>query len=162
MNAHIYIVTNLVNNKQYVGQTIIGNNKYGHGTLLQNAYKKYGKSNFTYEIISSKINSKNLLNYLEKFWIKQCNSIRPFGYNIEIGGQDTGYGLKHSEATKQKLKVLNLGKNHPFYGKKHSEESKQKIRESRIGKKHTDIAKANMKAAKRPLKQRDHLGRFIT
>ncbi len=147
MNAHIYLVTNVLNEKQYVGQTIIDKNKYGHGMALGRAYKKHGKEHFTYERICSGIDNFNLLNYLERFWIATFNTIRPNGYNIESGGQDMKSCKKHSEETKQRLSLINQGENHPFFGKKHSEETKQKIRSSMIGRKHTEQAKLNMRAA---------------
>ena len=161
MDAHIYLVTNGLNNMQYVGQTIDSKNKYGHGTLLNKAYKKHNKSNFTYEHICSEINNRNLLNYLERFWISTFNTIIPNGYNIESGGQDTGIGMKHSKDTKNKLSSINQGEKHPFFGKKHSEEVKQKIRNSMLGRKHTEKAKANMSIANRPIRERNDLGRFI-
>ena len=44
MQARVYLVTNNLNGKQYVGQTIT-NDRRGHGTLVTKAYKKYGKEN---------------------------------------------------------------------------------------------------------------------
>lgn len=37
-------------------------------------------------------------------------------------------GKKHTEAHKEKLRLLNIGEKNAFYGKTHSEESKQKMR----------------------------------
>ena len=65
MNAHIYLVTNNVNGKQYVGQTTIDSNKVGHGTIVTEVYKKYGRSKFTYDKIITNVNNRNTLNYLE-------------------------------------------------------------------------------------------------
>lgn len=147
MNAHIYCVTNLVNGKQYVGQTV-ENRKVGHGMAITMAYKKYGKEAFEYEKICTGIASRNTLNYLEKFWIATHNSIAPNGYNIEAGGTDKGIV---AESTKQKLREHNLGKvipidvrkkiseslkgdKNPFYGKTHSPEAMAKIMAANIGK----------------------------
>lgn len=147
MNAHIYCVTNLVNGKQYVGQTA-QNDKVGHGVAITRAYKKYGKEAFEYIKICSAITSRNTLNYLEKFWISVHNSIAPNGYNIEAGGTDKGVV---AESTKQKLRKHNLGKvvpmdvrkkiseslkgdKNPFYGKTHSPEVLAKISAANIGK----------------------------
>ena len=141
VNAHIYIVSNVLNEKQYVGQTTVDSNKYGHGLALQVAYDKYGKNNFTYERICSDINNRNTLNYLERFWIKVFNTIAPNGYNIEEGGSDKGIV---PESTKQKLREHNIGKvmplevrqkisnslkgeKNPFYGKSHTPEAVEKI-----------------------------------
>jgi group I intron endonuclease len=147
MNAHIYCVTNLVNGKQYVGQTV-ENRKVGHGMAITMAYKKYGKEAFEYEKICTGINDRNTLNYLERFWIATHNTIAPNGYNIEAGGTDKGIV---AESTKQKLREHNLGKvipidvrkkiseslkgdKNPFYGKTHSPEAMAKIMAANIGK----------------------------
>ena len=57
----IYKVTNIINNKIYIGQTIHSLNirksqhershEYGYKTAFSNAIKKYGKENFIWEII---------------------------------------------------------------------------------------------------------------
>ena len=55
MFGYIYKTTNKVNNKVYIGQhqaEIFEPDKYlGSGTLLRRAIKKYGKENFTVELI---------------------------------------------------------------------------------------------------------------
>ena len=147
INAHIYCVTNKVNGKQYVGQTV-ENRKVGHGMAITTAYKKYGKEAFEYERICTGIDNRSTLNYLERFWIATHNSIAPNGYNIEAGGTDKGIV---AESTKQKLREHNLGKvvsmdvrkkiseslkgdKNPFYGKTHSPEVLAKISAANIGK----------------------------
>ena len=45
MAGTIYLVTNNLNGKQYVGQTTVASEKRGHGTLVTAAYRKYGKEN---------------------------------------------------------------------------------------------------------------------
>jgi len=160
INAHIYCVTNNLNFKEYVGQTTVNRNKVGHGKAITEAYFKYGKENFSYDKICSSINSRNLLNYLEKFWIKTFDSIAPNGYNIELGGTDKG---EVSEQTKQKLRKANLGKvvsdstkqkisnslkgdKNPFYGKTHTIDNIEKIKEanSHSKKPHTTKSKQKM------------------
>ena len=147
MNAHIYCVTNLVNGKQYVGQTV-DNRKVGHGLAITDAYKKYGKEVFEYEKICTGVANRNTLNYLERFWIATHNTIAPNGYNIESGGTNKG---EVAESTKQKLRELNLGRvvpmdvrkkiseslkgsKNPFYGKTHSAEALAKISAANVGK----------------------------
>lgn len=149
MNAHIYLVTNTVSGKQYVGQTTVVTNKKGHGLALDKAYTKYGLNAFLYEKICSNINNRNTLNYLERFWIKAFNTLTPNGYNIEEGGSDKGVV---PESTREKLRKFNLGKvmpleirqkisnslkgeKNPFYGKTHSPEAIAKIVAGNVGKK---------------------------
>lgn len=146
MDGRIYLVSNTLNEKLYVGQTI-AKDRRGHGHLITKAYKAHGRDKFSYQIICSNIKNQNTLNYLERFWIKTYDSMYPNGYNLESGGN-------HG-----KSEYLN-GENHPFFGKKHSEETKQKIRASMMGRKHTSEAKANMKAAIRPVRERDNKGKF--
>lgn len=138
MNGVIYIVTNIINDRQYVGQSIVSGNKVGHGKLLTRAYEKYGKENFSYDLLSSDIQEKSLLNYLERFWICTMGSRIPNGYNIEHGGSDKD---KVSQETREKQRQNNLGKKLSEETKKkirshrHTEEQKMKIQKSRLGKK---------------------------
>lgn len=136
-NAHVYLVTNAINGKQYVGQTIKVDNTIGHGSAITDAYKKHGKRHFSYERICSDINDRNTLNYLERFWIKVFNTIAPNGYNIESGGSGHSNhnkgrspwnkGLKTPDNIKVKLSLAKLGKQSPRKGKIHTEESRLKI-----------------------------------
>ena len=149
MQAHIYIVTNQINGKQYVGQSTVERNKLGHGLALLKAYEAHGKKNFSYECICSKINNRNTLNCLEKFWIKVYGTVVPNGYNIEQGGSDKGEvseltrqklsaalkGKKPTEETRKRISIATKGENNPFYGKKHSEESLKKIGNASKGRK---------------------------
>lgn len=144
MAGTIYLVTNNLNGKQYVGQTIVAGNSVGHGKLMTRAYKKHGKENFNYEPICKYIENKNTLNFAEKFWIKVMNTRIPNGYNIEHGGSKVDkianetriilsakskgnkyrLGTKVSEATLIKLR-----------NKKASPETKAKISKSLFGRK---------------------------
>jgi len=121
MAGHIYLVTNTLNGKQYVGQSMIETNKVGHGRLMVKAYKKYSRSAFTYEKICSDINNRPTLNFIEKFWIKVMDCRVPNGYNVDAGGSlndaevyakvsASMKGKVTSEATKEKIRAGNLGK----------------------------------------------------
>lgn len=151
MNSHIYIVTNQINGKQYVGQTTVSKNKVGHGMALRDAYSKYGKSNFVYEVICNDINNRNTLNCLEKFWIATCGTVAPEGYNIELGGSDKGEvaqstrkkmsllfkGKPMKEETKRKIKESMLGEKNHFFGKTHTKDALEKIGNASVGRKKT-------------------------
>lgn len=117
MAGTIYLVTNTLNGKQYVGQTIVAGNDIGHGKLMTKAYAKHGKRNFTYELLCGNITTRPTLNFIERFWISVINSQVPNGYNIENGGSSKG---KTAESTKEKLRQIATG----F---KHTEETKRKI-----------------------------------
>ena len=93
--GYIYKITNNINHKIYIGQTINSierrfkqhlscarNNTSGH---LYFAMRKYGLENFTIEILE-KTNVTNL-NEREKYYITLFNSTDPkIGYNILNGG----------------------------------------------------------------------------
>ena len=162
MQAHVYLVTNSVNGKQYVGQTTNPSNKLGHGRVLLKAYKAHGKDNFSYERICSDINNRATLNYIERFWIQVMGSVAPNGYNIELGGSEGSTWTeerrrKHSMALKGHRgwrKGLNLPS--PNKGKVYPEEGKRKLSEAlkgRVspnwGKKASEETKAKMTASQK-------------
>lgn len=91
----IYIITNDVNDKVYIGQTVKSleerkNQHYssfisGTDTHLYNAMRKYGWDRFHFSKVAS-ASSLDELNALEKAYIEQFDSIRN-GYNMIPGGR---------------------------------------------------------------------------
>jgi len=89
----IYKITNLVNGKIYIGQTIRKNPKsrfYEHlsyskvnkfNMILPKAIAKYGKNNFTFEVLDKAFNQVEL-NLLEGVYISWFNTLVPNGYNL--------------------------------------------------------------------------------
>jgi group I intron endonuclease len=142
MLGRIYLVTNLLNGKQYVGQTITQHSRHGHGHALRVAYKKYGFKNFKYEVLTDCLNEKTL-DSLEKFWIQVFGTLAPNGYNLEMGGRWGKYvfhapqlGKPHTEETR--LKMSESQKKHwasldihPNKGRKASAETKAKMSEKK-------------------------------
>jgi len=95
----IYKITNLINGKIYIGQTIKNPkdrfirhiyeavNKKNKKSLVLNAIRKYGKDNFKFDIIKSGNFNRQLLDELEIHYIQLYNSTnRNIGYNILKGG----------------------------------------------------------------------------
>lgn len=119
--GYIYITTNLINNKKYIGQhksKTYDKNYYGSGKLLKRAIKKYGKQNFTNDVLEW-CYSRDELAEKEKYWIDFFNAVNDeLWYNILQGG----YGVQL------------FGNDNPFYGKHHTEETKKKISDSLKGK----------------------------
>ena len=118
---YIYKITNLMNNKIYVGQrktNIIPeeDNYFGSGKIIILAIKKHGIINFSKNIIEFCENWDEL-NKKEKYWIKELNSLHPNGYNLCEGGRGG----------------ISRGVNHPFFNKEHSEITKYKISEKLKG-----------------------------
>ena len=86
----IYKVTNKINNKIYIGQSVdiydrwIKHKAPGHSQCtFHTALDKYGLENFTWEIIEQCTQSE--LNEREKYWIQYYNSYE-CGYNETYGG----------------------------------------------------------------------------
>lgn len=89
----IYKITNKINNKVYIGQSKDIYDRwnahkyytYSTKTKLQNAFAKYGISNFIFEIIEE-CDIKDL-DAREKYWINYYHSYED-GYNMTMGGQE--------------------------------------------------------------------------
>jgi hypothetical protein len=81
----IYKITNLINNKIYIGKDVsCDKNYYGSGVFIKKAIIKYGKENFTKEIIDTCYNY-NELSVKEKYWIEFYKN-KQLLYNITEGG----------------------------------------------------------------------------
>jgi group I intron endonuclease len=115
----IYILTNQVNGKYYVGKTKLGNlRKYlsqkkwqarkGLRTQpLLMAMRKYGFENFLPEILSTTSTHEKLCE-LEKLWIMLLDCRNPkIGYNVMAGGEHL-YRKPIAEETRQKLRISAL------------------------------------------------------
>lgn len=96
--GYIYKITNTLNNKIYIGQTIKSvekrfqqhknnsNKPYFSQIVLYKAFNKYGIENFICEEIEQVEN--NLLDEREKYWIEYYDSFFN-GYNSTLGGRAT-------------------------------------------------------------------------
>lgn len=123
----IYKITNLIDGKVYIGQTVNYNkrkkrhlsslkNGNHHNEHLQRAFDKHGEDSFKIELIK-KCNIEEL-DKLERYYIKEldaCNHDK--GYNMMYGGQ------RYRNFTKEvRLKMSEAGK-----GRKFTYEHKKKI-----------------------------------
>ena len=144
MYGYIYLTTNTVNNKKYIGQHKgeFTTEYLGSGKVLKQALSKYGKENFTVIMLDT-ANSKEELDSLEKKYIEEYNALYEDGfYNIHEGG--TGGNTKHGysfeeynnniskESKSHKGNKFGVNKskdkdNNSMYNKHHSELSKLKI-----------------------------------
>jgi hypothetical protein len=113
MYGYVYLTTNLINGKKYIGlhkSNKFDESYYGSGKLLKRALVKYGKENFTIEIL------------------QQCDSYDEL-ILAELHHIDR-HNAKHSD---RYYNIMNtpqpilFGNDNGFYGKTHSEESKRKM-----------------------------------
>jgi hypothetical protein len=96
MRYIIYKITNQINEKYYIGRhaTKNVNDSYmGSGIGIINAIKKYGKENFTKEIIAE-TDSRDALWELEKEIVNKDVVKDPMSYNNAYGGKHYLHGLK--------------------------------------------------------------------
>ena len=139
----IYLRTNKINGKKYIGQVTTKRfkarqNKWNNlnlpyaGNVINNARKKYGIESFGFEILKECEDEE--LNKWEMYYIKELNTKVPYGYNMTDGGDGTS-GCTVSEETKRKISEANKGKTTWLKGKHHSEETKQKISKGKKGNK---------------------------
>lgn len=166
----IYIITNLINNKYYVGssKSVLNRlswhkshlkSKTHHNEHLQKAYNKYGENSFTFELLEEYKNEKVLFS-LENWWCNMLNTYnREYGYNIQpinpegipslseetkLKISKSNKGRKHSDDTKQKIGLTKLGNTY-FKDKSHSVETKNKLREINLGKTHSNETKEKIR-----------------
>lgn len=131
----IYVTTNMINDKKYIGQKIfnkIWNNYLGSGVYFLKAIKKYGRENFNREIIAIAY-SKEELDNLEIEFIRNHNAVESDDYYNLVSGGGTTTGLRMSEEARKKISERTKGENHPLYGTHCSEETKKKISEANKG-----------------------------
>ena len=106
---HIYKITNLVNNKIYIGQTIQKNPKmrwYGHqadarggkNTHLYNSMRKYGVDQLLWEVIDS-AHCLEELNDKEQYWLEEYRKTNEV-YNL----REAGNNKMHSPDSIEKMK----------------------------------------------------------
>ncbi len=112
----IYVITNKINNKKYVGYSNNCRRRWHeHKDLakhprkeehkrkaLYRAIRKYGIENFSFEMLEGTSDDVEILKEREKYWIKKLDSYRK-GYNETWGGDGVGKNNVH------------YGENHPLH-----------------------------------------------
>lgn len=144
----VFITTNLINGKQYVGDHSTNDlnrtkSYLGSGNYLKRAVKKYKKENFKREILEFFPTKQEAFDAQERY-IKEYNTLSPNGYNISpkgghksIGSMSDETKKKHSDAMKGKKRTKEHQQkiNDAHRGKPRSTEIRKKISESSKGKK---------------------------
>lgn len=91
----IYKVTNKVNGKYYIGvhnTTDLGDGYKGSGNILKEAYKKYGKKSFDFEIIEFFETGEESYNK-ESEIVNEDLVKDPMCYNVMLGGRGNKVGM---------------------------------------------------------------------
>lgn len=134
----IYKITNLINNKIYIGSSknltrrlknhfsSLKRNKHGN-SHLQFSYNKYGLEYFNSEIIEEC--DLNILIQREQYYI---DLLKP-EYNKRIIAENNE-GCMFSIIAKENMSKAMTGKGNNFFGLKHSDDSKLKMRLAKLGK----------------------------
>ena len=154
----VYLITNKVNGKKYIGKHStedLYDSYMGSGKLIRFAIKKHGPKNFVKEILFV-FDNKEDMEAKEKELVNEsvieCNSF----YNLAPGGQG-GNVLKFAEEERKKIKSEKIslkikgkpkssehrksislfhadvsGNNNPMFGKSHRESTKNFIREKAL------------------------------
>jgi group I intron endonuclease len=163
MYGYIYITTNLIDGKRYIGQRKFGKREpyFGSGKYLKNALKKYGIENFKKEILCE-CETKEELDVKEKYYIQQYNATKVNNfYNISPGGDggsskgptSNRFGKPHDDIARMHLRMAwkkrknksawNKGKSNCY-----SEETLKKMSLAKIGKKPSEETKEKIRLAK--------------
>lgn len=168
----VYKITNLVNGKVYIGQSVNIKNRWkdhvnslnrndSNCTLLQRAWNKYTQESFSFEILE--LCSEDMLDEIEIKYINIYNACKN-GYNIESGGNTNKHlsdetkqklskshaGIKMSDETRKKMSQSRIGEKNPMYGQTHSEVTRKKISDAakgRPGRPRTDYQKERARIA---------------
>lgn len=145
MKYKIYLITNKINSKKYVGQTKLKtasrrwsshkrDAKYDIGTKFCRAIRKYGPENFELTTLEE-FETVQEANIAEEYWIKTLDTTNDiFGYNIKAAaeGKELPQSIKDKISASHKQRYID----HP--------ELRQKASSINKGRKFSEEAKANM------------------
>lgn len=160
--GEIYLITNVKNNKIYIGQTVshrknkgkyrpfgsigrfndhvseaICNTKHKQCSYLNNAIRKYGREKFKWELIEYCPLDK--MNENEEFWIVFYKSLFPNGYNLTKGGK-TFTVASIQRPTLNKKKIRGRG-----FGFKHKTETIDKMKKNHNFVKNPEVVRNTMR-----------------
>lgn len=158
MKSGIYIIKNLLNGKVYVGSAVsikkrwtrhkhqLNKNKH-HSEHLQRSWNKYGKDNFSFEVLQVVANKKDLIFEEQKHIDRLKSYDRKFGYNISPTA-GSSLGVKHTDEMKRKISMANKGK-------KISSETRRKMSLSKMGERNPMYKYVYSKEQKKKMSERN-------
>jgi group I intron endonuclease len=132
---NIYLLTNKINGKKYVGFTTqavgkrfschVSASKRNPESILHHAIRKYGAHNFILEVLETGLDKNVGLRIREPYFIQKFSP----QYNMTRGGEGS-FGYKPSEAS-------NLKRSISLKGRKFTSEHREKLVQVAIGRKHS-------------------------
>jgi hypothetical protein len=144
--AVIYRITNMINNKYYIGSTeSFARREWQHkndlkkgahkNPHLQASWNKYGGDAFVFEILTEVPAGESQLVWEDRYLAGHVGL--PECYNINTGAEAPRLGIPMSEVSKQKMSLSRTGKHagseHYRYGQTVSPEVRQKIGDTQRG-----------------------------
>lgn len=167
MNNHyncIYMYTNKINGKRYVGQAVNFNKrhnshitssynekaKYDYNVPFHNAIRKYGIENFKINILAEDIPTQEKMNEYEIFFIKRYDTLckNGKGYNIASGGSN---GNNFAGKTEEEMNEIKNKIGEKSKGRTHSEETKTKMSKAHKGENNPNYGKHLSEATKQKM-----------
>lgn len=151
--AHLYKITNTMNDMVYIGVTKYPNHRMNaHAcfktptkSIIKNAIQKYGRDKFKFQVLLT--STQEYCYEMESKAIEAYNTLKPNGYNICTGGlgaigifgdKNGMFGRKHSPNTLEKMRQVRVGK-------KATAETKEKMSVSHLGQKRTAESRERMR-----------------
>lgn len=128
---YVYKITNKINNKIYIGVTNNYKKRWSNECsyprdpkrrqVIQEAIHKYGKNNFTFELLHSNLSLESAAEY-ENYYANKYNSYVPNGYNVAKCGEyhpncKPQYGEKNGMAklSDEEAQYILDHRNQPMY-----------------------------------------------
>jgi group I intron endonuclease len=132
----IYCITNNKTTKKYIGQTCYTaedrfkehkKNSKNCDTYLYRSMRFHGLDCFTVLVVEENIDTQELANEREIYWIAFLGTLAPNGYNETLGGD--GFRKPHTDETKELISKALIG-NQYRTGIPHSDETKKQVSDS--------------------------------
>ena len=144
----VYLLIDGTNDLEYVGQTVNLKSrlkKHRSGDqYVDRAIRAHGWENCVVAILKE-CESKEELDYWEKYFIKARNTRSPNGYNLTDGGEGS-LGIERTPEYRANCSVRLMGEKNHRYGKKNTPEHQAKIVAANKGAKRTAETCANIAA----------------
>lgn len=159
----IYLYTNKINGKKYVGQTVDFNKRHkehinssynqnhrAYNCYFHNVIRKYGINNFEIEILIENLQNQEELNYWECYYIVEFDTLAKNGkgYNLASGGSN---GNPYAGKTEEELAEIRRKQSEVYHNKSDEElaEVRRKQSEAHKGKTHSEETRAKLSEAKK-------------